>query len=238
MVRRFLVTAVQGVLLTAVPAGQLICQDGGLSVILKGNYTTSSEIFLNPNAADAFSRSQSFLVEGAFGYGLEVRYRMPGSMIAIGASVEYLEASVDRTVAIAFREGVPVQDGYRVIPVEVTGYFVIPVSTRTFQLYIGGGIGAYIGERTFSLAGVEAPTVDSQPGFGIHVVAGVGYGINDWFSIIGEMKFRDLQFQSTNDFPASRIQYGGAVLNVNSEPFESKVHTDGIVFQLGAALTI
>jgi hypothetical protein len=238
MVRRSLVTTVLVSLLTAVPVGQLICQDGGLSVILKGNYTTSSEIFTNPTANDAFSRSQSFLVDGAFGYGVEVKYRIPRSMIAVGASVEYLEASLDRTVAIAFREGVPVEDGYRVIPVEVTGYFIIPFSTRTFQVYIGGGVGTYFGKRTFRLAGVEAPTVDSRPGFGIHVVAGIGYGINDWFSIIGEMKFRDLQFASTNDFSDSRIQYGGAVLNVNSEPFESKVHTDGIVFQLGAAFTI
>ncbi|MCK5571862.1 MAG: outer membrane beta-barrel protein [Bacteroidetes bacterium] len=238
MLRRLLVTAVLGSLLTAVPVGQLICQDGGLSIILKGNYTTSSEIFPNPNASDAFSRSQSFLVEGAFGYGVEVKYRIPRSMIAVGASVEYLEASFDRTVGIAFREGVPVEDGYRVIPLEVTGYFIIPFSTRTFQVYIGGGVGMYIGGRTFRLAGVDAPTVDSRPGFGIHVVAGVGYGINDWLSIVGEMKFRDLQFASTNDFPNSRIEYGGAVLNVNSEPFESKVHTDGIVFQLGAAFTI
>ncbi len=225
-------------LLVVIPGGRLICQDGEFSIIVKGNYTTSSEIFPNPNASDAFARSQSFLVEGTPGYGVEVKYRIPQSLVAIGASVEYLQASPVRTVAVAFRQGVQVEDGYRVFPLELTGYFIIPFSTRTFQVFIGGGAGMYIGHRTYTLAGVEAPTVDSEPGYGIHVVAGLSYGFGDWFSITGEMKFRDLQFASTNVFPAPRINYGGAVLNVSTEPFESKIHTDGVVFQIGAAFTI
>ncbi len=237
MVCRTAVATLLAILLV-VPGGQVICQDGGLSIILNGSYTTNSEIFPNPNASDPFARSQSFLVEGTFGYGVEFKYRIAQSLVAIGASVEYLQASVDRSVGVAFRQGVQVQDGYRVVPLELTGYFIIPFSTRTFQVFIGGGAGMYIGHRTYTLAGVEAPAVDSEPGFGIHVVAGLVYGFNEWFSITGEMKFRDLQFSSSNVFPVSRIDYGGTVLNVSSEPFESKIHTDGVVFQIGAAFTI
>jgi hypothetical protein len=237
MVRGTMVATLLG-LLFLVPGGHLNCQDGGISIILKGNYTTSSEIFPNPNASDAFSRSQSFLVEGTFGYGVEVKYRIPQSLVAIGASVEYLRASLDRNVGVAFRQGLEVQDGYRVLPIELTGYFIIPFSTRTVQVFIGGGAGMYIGHRTLTMAGVEAATVDSEPGYGIHVVAGLSYGLNDWFSVTGEMKFRDLQFTSTNVFPVPRINYGGAVLSVNTDPFESKIHTDGVVFQIGAAFTI
>jgi hypothetical protein len=237
MVRGTMVATLLGLLLV-VPVGDLTCQDGGLSIILKGNYTTSSQIFPNPNASDAFTRSESFLVEGTFGYGVEFKYRIAQSLVAIGASVEYLQASLERSVGVAFRQGVQIQDGYRVLPIEVTGYFIIPFSTRTFQVFIGGGAGMYIGDRTYTMAGVEATTVDSEPGYGIHVVAGLNYGFNDWFSITGEMKFRDLQFTSTNVFPVPRINYGGGVLNVNTEPFESKIHTDGVVFQIGAAFTI
>jgi len=213
-------------------------QPEGLSLILRGTYTTSSEIFPNPGSPDPVKRSQSFLVEGFPGGGVEVRYRIPGTLLALGASVEYQRATLATDLAVAFRNDIPVRDGYRAIPLEVTGYFIIPFSTRVVQVYMGGGAGLYLGERTYELAGVTAPVVESSPGFGIHVVAGVGYVLTEHVSLIGGMKFRDLQFTSTNAFPSSTITYNGAVINVGTSPFESRIHTDGIVFQLGAAYTL
>jgi len=225
-------------------AGALVAASGawgqpeGLSLILRGTYTTSSEIFPNPGSPDPVKRSQSFLVEGFPGGGVEVRYRIPGTLLALGASVEYQRATLSTDLAVAFRNDIPVRDGYRAIPLELTGYFIIPFSTRVVQVYMGGGAGLYVGERTYELAGVTAPVVESSPGFGIHVVAGVGYALTEHFSLVGAMKFRDLQFTSTNTFPSSTITYNGAVINVGTSPFESRIHTDGIVFQLGAAYTL
>jgi len=213
-------------------------QPEGLSAIVWGTFTTSSEIFPNPGSPDPVKRSQSFLVDGSFGGGAELRYRIPGSLLALGVSLEYQKATLATDLAVAFRNDIPVNDGYRAIPLELTGYFIIPFSTRTVQVFMGGGAGLYFGERTYQLAGVTAPVVESSPGFGIHVVAGVGYAVTEQLSLIGGMKFRDLQFTSVNAFSSPTVTYNGAALNVGTTPFESRIHTDGIVFQLGAAYTL
>ena len=213
-------------------------QPEGLSLIVKGTYTTSSEIFPNPGSPDPVKRSLSFMVDGFPGGGVELRYRIPGTLVAVGASVEYQHAVLTTDLAVAFRNDIPVQDGYRAIPLELTGYFIIPFSTRAVQVFIGGGAGLYLGERLYELAGIGAPVVESSPGFGIHVVAGVGYALTEHISLVGGMKFRDLQFTSINAFPSSTIIYNGAAINVGTTPFESRIHTDGIVFQLGASYTI
>jgi hypothetical protein len=51
------------------------------------------------------------------------------------------------------------------------------------------------------------------------------------------MKFRDLQFQSTDVFTTRVIRYGDTVINVSTQPFNSRVETDGVVFQIGIAYT-
>jgi hypothetical protein len=121
--------------------------------------------------------------------------------------------------------------------VEATAYFLIPVSGPIFGVYMGGGVGLYTGRRIYSIAGVDAGTTDYGQGFGIHVLGGFSFQFNNWFSLNAEMKFRDLQFNTTNAFSVSRIRYQSATVNVSQTPFESQVHTDGIVFQLGAAIS-
>ena len=213
-------------------------QPEGLSLIARATYTTSSQIFPNPNSPDPVKRSLSFVVDGFPGGGVELRYRFPGTLLAVGASVEFQRATLATDLAVAFRNDIPVQDGYRAVPLELTGYFIIPFSTRAVQVFMGGGAGLYLGERLYELAGVTAPVVESSPGFGIHVVAGVGFALIDHLSLVGEMKFRDLQFTSINAFPSATIVYNGALINVGTTSFESRIHTDGIVFQLGASYTI
>ena len=211
-------------------------QERDLALIMTGNLTTSSELYPNPNAADAFLRSQSYLVEDFYGAGFELRYRIPESAIAIGIAADYVHAPLSRSLTIASRGGIPVEDGYEAIPVEVTGYFIIPASGPRFGIFMGGGIGAYFGRRTYRLAGVEALTVDRRPGFGIHVLGGVSYRFIERLSVIGQMKFRDLQFETSNQFPTGQITYNGAVINVGQKAFASRVNTDGVVFQLGIAV--
>jgi hypothetical protein len=205
------------------------------SAIMKGNFTTSSQIFPNPSVADPVLRSESFMVGDFFGASLELRYQIPETRIAIGVSADYIRArSSDNSFAFP-QEVIPVEDGYDVIPVEVTGYFLIPVSSGSFGVFMGGGAGGYFGRRVYSIGGTAAPATSSIPGFGIHVLGGVSFQFSRHLSLIAEMKFRDLQFETTNAFTVTRINYRGTLINVSRTPFESSVHTDGIVFQLGAA---
>jgi hypothetical protein len=215
----------------------LQAQEKNLMVLVKGNLTTRTSLFLNPNAPDPVSRAQALDLTDFFGSGIEIKYFFPGSSLALSVSADYLRFREPNPISVSFRTAIPAEDGYVAIPVEATGYFIIPASGQTVKVFIGGGVGVYFGRRQYSLAGVEAPVTDTRPGFGIHVLGGVSYRFTDWFSLVGEMKFRDLQFHSTNTFHVSRIPFQESFIAVSQTPFESSVQTDGIVFQLGVGVS-
>jgi hypothetical protein len=123
------------------------------------------------------------------------------------------------------------------VPIDLTAFFIIPISGPSIQVFMGGGAGAYVGERIYSLAGVEAAPVDARTGFGIHVLGGASYRLSELLAITGEMKFRDLQFDATNAFTTPRIVHEGRVIEVSTEPFHSTIQTDGIVLHLGVSFS-
>lgn len=212
-------------------------QERSLTVLVKGNLTTRTSLFLKPNSPDPLERAQALDLTDFFGTGIEIKYLIPRTSLAVSISADYLRFRESNPITVSFRTTVPVEDGYVAIPVEATGYFIIPASGQTVKVFIGGGMGVYFGRRDYMLAGVAAPVVDTRPGFGIHVLAGVSYHFTDWFELIGEMKFRDLQFHSTNSFQVSRVPFQGSFITVSQTPFESSVQTDGIVFQLGVGVS-
>jgi len=216
--------------------GSAQAEDKPFSVSLKGNFTTASQLFPQPNSPDEVQRAQFFSLRDIWGVSVELRYRIPETDLAVALSADYLRTTRTSSIRLSENRQVPVEDGYRVVPVEVTGYFLIPLSSDPFGVYMGGGAGAYFGRRLYSIGGIEAPTVDRTIGFGIHVLSGVSYRFTERISVVAEMKFRDLQFTSVNRFDIPTIQYGTIVLPVSTEPFDSRVHTDGIIFQLGVVV--
>jgi hypothetical protein len=229
--------AAGGVLLLAQCSPPLLGQEQELTLVLRGTFTTEGQIYPNPTAADPFSRSLSYAIDDALGAGAEVIYRIAGTNLAFSLSSEIVLATTEREMPVSGGRGIPVEDGIRAVPVECTGYFIIPVSGRYFRFYMGGGVGMYAGRRIYRLAGTEAPAVSTEPGYGIHALAGVGYRATEWFMVLGEFKFRDLQFESTNQFNVSQIMYNGILIYVPERPFSSSIHLDGLTFQLGVAFT-
>jgi hypothetical protein len=233
-------TAALGVLLSLalMGHGELPGQEKNFTVLLKRNFTTKTKLFLHPNSPIPEERAQSIELVDFAGTGLEVKYQLSSLNLALSLSVEYLRVSESRPIqVVSLHTEIPTEDGYDAIPIELTGYFIIPASSQTVKIFIGGGAGIYLGKRHYSFANVEAPVTESQPGFGIHVLGGVSYYFTNWFSVTGEMKFRDLQFRSTNAFTQARIPYQNSFINVGLTPFESQVQTDGIVFQLGLGVS-
>jgi hypothetical protein len=212
--------------------------DSGFSLVFRANLTTSSQIFLTPDAVDIPLQSQFLTVSDFFGYGAEIRYRIPETNVSLGISAEYIRAQRSTSIATQARKFIPVDDGYTVIPVEFTGYFLIPFSGETFGVFMGGGGGLYFGNRTYRVGDADAKSSSMKPGFGIHVLGGMSYHFFGPLEAIFEMKFRDVQFRAENTFDSSPVRYNGLVLNVGTAPFTSRVQTDGIVFQLGLAFTI
>jgi hypothetical protein len=203
------------------------------TVIVNGSLTTSSQIYFNPNASDPVLRSEFTDLPSFFGFGGEVMYRVPESHVAIGVSTDYSRARVQQPLSGSLLQDIPVDDGYKALTMELTGYFLIPFSGGNFGVFMGGGVGGYIGRRSYTIGNSEASLVSWHPGFGIHVLAGVSWRVLDRISIMGEMKFRDLQFSSTNQFPKSPVIYQGTQIRVSPTPFDSNIHTDGITFQVG-----
>lgn len=212
-------------------------QEHLFSVLLKGNLTTAGRLFLNPGATDPFARAQAVSFTDFFGYGAEIQYHIPNTTLSIGLSADYIRSKASRTIIASAQRSVPAEDGYRVIPLELTGYFRIPITDGRFGVFMGGGLGLYFGERHYRLAGLEAASVDARPGYGIHVLGGVSYRFTERFSLTAEMKFRDAQFQATNAFPVPQVRYGDILVALPQKPFDSSIHTDGMVFQLGAAFS-
>jgi hypothetical protein len=210
-------------------------QERAFSVVVKGNLSTAGHVFLNPHATDPVARSQATSVTDFFGYGIEVRYHVPGSLLAIGLSTDRIACMQTSDVRLGAGRTVPEEEGYVVIPVELTGYFLIPITDGPFGVYMGGGVGVYYGERRYALAGASAASTASTPGFGIHVLGGMHYRFTEVFSLSMELKFRDAQFEGTNAFAAPSARYGATVVTLPGKPFDSSIHTDGMVLQLGAA---
>src|SRR3970282_1485057 len=96
------------------------------------SYTTTSKIFFNPEAANEVERNRFFDVDNIFSLGLDVR-RDISYNLRVGLSVEYISASTKVTPIVRDRTGrffeLAEEDGYRLIPVELSGYFIIPFSS-------------------------------------------------------------------------------------------------------------
>ena len=219
--------------LLAVPWHETQAQGRNFSLALKGSLTTGSQIFPHPTSRDEFERAEFFPVKDILGYGIEFRYRFPESDLAIALSADYLRKVNSSLRRISSSVSVPEEDGYRVLPVELTGYFLIPISGEKIGVYMGGGVVTYFGRRIYRFANVEASTIDAGNGFGIHVLTGLSWRFNELFSVNAEMKFRDLQFTSTNQFGAKQVVFGQTLLNV-PQVGDSRIHTDGMIFQIGA----
>jgi opacity protein-like surface antigen len=211
--------------------------DGPFQVLLKGTLTTGTLVFPYPESADAIKRSESIDIGNSLGYGVEVRYFIPGSNVGVGLGIEHERATTATSFPISRGRSIPAIDGYSATPIELSGFFIIPFSGPVFSVHMGGGVGVYMGKRIFSIAGVEAASTDNGNDFGIHVLAGFEFQLGEFIAVGGEMKFRDLHFTTSNAFPVSQIRWGNEVVSVSTAPFPSRISTDGVVFQLELTYT-
>lgn len=228
-------------LLTAPPHGSAQTEDQPFGLMLIGTLSTGGETLPDPSSPGAILRQKLPSFGTGYGYGAEMRFRFPSSNIAIGLSVDRSSASVsttNRSSSGYFTNAYDVEDGYRATAAEITGYFYIPVGGASFSLFMGGGCGGYWGERVYRMAGVTAQTTASRPGFGIHVLGGMGYMVTPHWTAVFTMKFRDLQFESTNAFSIARIPVGSTSIQVGTTPFNARVQANSVLFSLGLMITL
>lgn len=205
------------------------------SIGISGVYTTSAKIFLNPNSSDELLRNNFFPLEDILNPAIDIRYRLNNNIL-FGLSTEYLKKSAIGPNLTVFSDGVTVninvEDGFILVPVELSAYYFLPFSTEQFIFLMGGGIGYYHGEQIRNFGDAEISNIKRSFAYGIHVALSTDYVIRDFFSIRLELKFRDPQFSVKSEYNRTEVTYNGTTLLLPQKSFESKINVDGISFLL------
>jgi opacity protein-like surface antigen len=205
-----------------------------MSIALTGSYTTSSKIFFHPNEPDEFLAGQYSPIDHVAGIGVDLRRAFSPGSIALGVSAEYIDRRTSSSVPVNGLE-VPVEDGFRAFPIELTGYCILPIGTSWLQVYMGGGAGLYLGQRRYVYAGVPSRIEERSATAGIHVLGGLDWKLSAVLSLRTEVRFRDVQLSTVNRFTAASATVSGTSVPLPQEPLVSRVNIDGMSLSTGLA---
>lgn len=212
-----------------------------LALVGRGNFTTTSRIFPNPDASSTELRTINTPFNSILTGGVEFRAKWRDDSFYFYFCTEFFSESatqlkLDGSLTPARR--VPVEDGYRVIPLELGMQVFIPIGSRSWRLSMGGGAGAYFAERILRVAGVRAAPEGNGFGFGIHVNIHTEYTIFRGISAVAMMKFRDPEIDVNNKFESSTTTFDGNVLTFPPGTIHSRVNVDGMTLGLGIVVEI
>ena len=213
--------------------GQYADHDWGVSV--NYSYTTTSKLYLFPNAIDPFLRDQHKTLEDIISYSTEVRYRV-SRRLALGLNLEYLERTSKNSVPLGGPSGSIVaiaDEGFSLVPVEFSVYYLLPFSTDVLKFHMGGGLGFYLGNHIRKIEDAEFENVSREMAYGIHVSTGMDYMIKDFLSVRGEMRFRDPQFEVESKYNKTDVRIRDNLYALPQSNQDSKINVDGITFTIG-----
>ncbi|NWF49845.1 MAG: hypothetical protein HXY49_04815 [Ignavibacteriaceae bacterium] len=208
----------------------------GLGIAINSVYTTSASIFLSPNSSDPEIRNRAFIIEHIFNPAIDIRYKLSGDLI-IGLNADFMKTTAPGRNLTVLSEGntltIEVEDGFFMIPVEFSLYYLIPFSTESFKFLMGGGCGIYFGEHIRKFGNAEVKNIEKKFAYGIHVSVSMDYLIKDNISLRTELKFRDPQFSVKSAYTKKDVKYNGQNVKVVQDSFDSKINVDGSTFILG-----
>ncbi len=226
------------VLLHIACAVLLAANENNFLFSLKGSFTTSTRFLYNIDKPNVFSTDRT--LSSNFGYGADVRWNVLWERFFLGFSVEKVGGS--ETIQVLYRQFdyllVPYKEGFDVLALELSGYYVVPISSENIKFYLGGGFGTYDGKRNFSIAGVNAETVSLASYIGIHVMTGIDYKIFSRVGLRFEIKFRDPHFDVTTKFDQSSVEYKGRQIQLEQRESVTKVNLYGVNYAGGVVITL
>ncbi len=209
--------------------------ENDFTISVNYNYTTTSKLFLFPKSPDEITRNQSIDFDDVKSVSAEFRYKV-ADYLTLGLSVEQFEKKQKRFDSRVTGFLVNIEDGFKIYPVQLTAYYTLPFSTELFKFYMGGGFGIYFGEHTRDFSNVSVNDNGSTTEFGIHIKTGFDYMIEDFFSIRGEMNFRDPEVDLSSSYNSDTFEHQGQTLLLPRRDFDTKVNIDGATFSIGAVL--
>ncbi|MFN3135984.1 MAG: outer membrane protein [Candidatus Kryptonium sp.] len=180
-------------------------------------------------------RDFSTEINGWFGASAEFRHKIIEGYLA-GLSLEVVNKRVNDFLTRKISNQlikIPVEDRYTIYIAELNLFFLAPFSSEKWNIYIGGGIGAYKGNFTKSIADAKSEIQKSPINFGIQVMSGVGYNLLKNLGIKAELKFRDPIVEVESKFKDTSISYDGYIIQIDPSPFRTRINFDTITFILG-----
>ncbi len=214
---------------------------GNVGISVNAVYTTSAEIYLNPNSSNSEVRNKSFTLENIWNPGIDFRYRFSEEFI-LGLNIEYIKKTAYAPNLTAFIGSqvfvFEVEDGLDVIPIELTAHYYFPFSTEDFKFMMGGGLGYYIGEFVRKFQDVDLEIAQRKFALGFHVSASMDYIIIENLSARFEMKFRNPQYTVSSKYSKTEVTYQGNIIELPENAFDTKVDIDGLTFIFGLVINI
>ncbi len=206
------------------------------SIGLNAVYTTTAKVYLNPNSSDITLRNRYFLLEDIINPSIDLRYRLTEPLI-IGINAEYMKKSASGSPVRVFYQNtvtaINAEEGFKLIPIELSLYYLLPFSTENFKFLMGGGGGYYFGEHIRKFGDAEVESIKKETAFGIQVSISMEYLLRRNIGIRTEMKFRDPQFNLTNKYTKDEVNYEGSRISLLQDNFDSKINVDGLTFIAG-----
>jgi outer membrane protein W len=224
-------------------AGVVCAQFGDkhFSIGINGVYTTNARDYPNPNSSNPIFRNHAFEISGIFNPALDFRYRITDDII-LGIGTEYMKATSEGPNLTAFAGNstvtIDVNDGFLLIPIEISGYYILPFSTEKFKFLMGGGVGYYYGKHIREFGNASVSTVNRDFAYGIHVSVSMDYLIRDDLTIHSEMKFRDPQFKVESAYNRQEVDYNNEKIVLAQRTFYSKEDVNGVTFILGISFLL
>lgn len=215
----------------------LSAQSWDASITLKGTFTTSTRFLYD---VDRELYSGEHVLESNYGIGGDIRWNMLWERFYLGVGVEKIHSSEISYVVYTHLQDlrVPNEEGFDMSALELSGYYIVPISSDNVRFYIGGGFGLYDGERIHSYANVQAATIRSESNIGIHVMTGIDYTINARLAVRGELKFRDPHFTITDKFDQPFAEYNGRRIPLSQRERTTQINLFGVNYMLGAAISL
>ncbi len=210
----------------------------GYSIMPSVNYVSSASIQLNAFSADLFEKSQTEELVGGYGYGVSIRKKFFREDLSFGITTEFLKIFDDELTQTfesdSNRVRTRVSEELWMLPVELTGYFNVPKFTEDLNIYLGGGVGVYFGDRKRTVGNLQSKTISRQSSFSFVILSGIEYLFTNQIAGVFEVRFRQGEYKVKSEFPATSI-----TINGNTYPLEknlnSKIFVDGLKLSLGVA---
>lgn len=205
------------------------------TITLNINYILSAFVYPNVISKDRGLRDLSTEINGWFGISAELKREIAENYL-VGLSLEVVNKKTSDFLTRRISNQIvkiPVEDRYTIYIAELNLFFLAPFSSEKWNIYIGGGIGAYKGNFNKSIAGAKSEIQRSPTNLGIQVMAGVGYNLFKNFGLKAELKFRDPIVEVESKFKDNTIDYNGYIISIDPTPFRTRINFDTLTFILG-----